>query len=450
MRVRELKSKLESVGIDTSDAFEKDELVKRLVDYSMQNNLNSIPESTESSTTNSTVKKKKKKKKKLNTPPPDIIAENEALEETTSNVQEASVPNTNKPEMKRKARGSVTRVTLGFHSTQPSSSIPSAKTTTDNPYNQVFLRPSPGKYPSIQLSLKGFDRKMTLLVDTACSGFILRPNIMSLYKLQNTAPNVNISMTAAAGTANIGGVSVGNVKNAKMDDGTVLEDMIVAGQDIGALPQELDGIIGLSFLKQFEKIAFDFQNGQLLLLPPRSQEEWIDLSSMELMAKSQCKTCRIGVWTVDMSLDGRGPVKMLLDSGAAATFLNWNGVNALNMDRSHPLIQRNTDAMGLMGADNVALQLTHRFVLKNRVNLTSDLSAVGAFGPLGIEVQSGDNGPLNIDIGDLPVLETLKGENVGGIVGSDLLMRCDLLLLDLKGSPSQPEISIYNSRDNLY
>ncbi|GFH44630.1 hypothetical protein CTEN210_01104 [Chaetoceros tenuissimus] len=450
MRVREIKSKLESVGIDTSDAFEKDELVKRLVDYSMQNDLNSIPEeTTQNSTGNSTVKKKKKKKKKLNTPPPDIISEDEPLIETTSNVQ-SSIPKSNKPEMKSKARGSVTRVPLGFHSTQPSSSIPSAKTTTDNPYNQVFLRPSPGKYPSIQLSLEGFECKLTLLVDTACSGFILRPNIMSLYKLQNTAPNVNISMTAAAGTANIGGVSVGNVKNARMDDGTILEDMIVAGQDIGALPQELDGIIGLSFLKQFEKIAFDFQNGQLLLMPPRSQDEWIDLSSMELMAKSQCKTCRIGVWTVDMSLDGRGPVKMLLDSGAAATFLNWNGVTALNMDRSHPLIQRNTDAMGLMGADNVALQLTHRFVLKNRVNLTSDLSAVGAFGPLGIEVQSGDNGPLNIDIGDLPVLETLKGENVGGIVGSDLLMRCDLLLLDLKGSSSQPEISMYNSRDNFY
>ena len=101
MRVRELKSKLESVGINTSDAFEKDELVKRLVDYSMQNNINSIPdETTQSSTTNSTVKKKKKKKK-LNTPPPDIITENEPLQETTSNVQ-SSVPNTNNQEMKKK------------------------------------------------------------------------------------------------------------------------------------------------------------------------------------------------------------------------------------------------------------------------------------------------------------------------------------------------------------
>ena len=51
------------------------------------------------------------------------------------------------------------------------------------------------------------------------------------------------------------------------------------------LPQELDDIIGFYrfFIKQFEKIAFVFQNGQLILMHPRSQDEWIDLSNMELI-----------------------------------------------------------------------------------------------------------------------------------------------------------------------
>ena len=33
MRVRQIKQELDEAGINTSDAFEKDELVKRLVEY---------------------------------------------------------------------------------------------------------------------------------------------------------------------------------------------------------------------------------------------------------------------------------------------------------------------------------------------------------------------------------------------------------------------------------
>jgi hypothetical protein len=63
-------------------------------------------------------------------------------------------------------------------------------------------------------------------------------------------------MTAAGGT--VGGTSVAKLSSAIMDDGTVLDDLMVAGQDIGALPRKLDGIIGLSFLNQFQSVAFDF------------------------------------------------------------------------------------------------------------------------------------------------------------------------------------------------
>jgi hypothetical protein len=75
---------------------------------------------------------------------------------------------------------------------------------------------------------------------------------------------------------------------------------------------------------------------------------------------------------VDTNLDGSGPVKLLFDTGAAETFLNWKGVQDLNMNRDHPLIQRNRGKNCAMRADNMALEISHRFVLKNRVNFLSD------------------------------------------------------------------------------
>jgi len=51
------------------------------------------------------------------------------------------------------------------------------------------------------------------------------------------------------------------------------------------------------------------------------------------------------------------------------------------------------------------------------------LSAENAYSPAGLLCIDG----INIDIGDLPVLEALKGDGVGGILGADLLMMCDLV-----------------------
>lgn len=310
---------------------------------------------------------------------------------------------------------------MDFHSLTPDLSVPSRN-------SNVFLRPSPGKYPSIDLTVPGQKRPLTLLVDTACSGLVLRPNIIKQYNLPSF--NAGVTMTAAGGT--VGGTSVAKLSSAIMDDGTVLDDLMVAGQDIGALPRKLDGIIGLSFLNQFQSVAFDFDESKLILSKKKNAESMTSNNNMEVLAKSEMKLCKIGVWTVDVTLDGRGPVKMLVDTGAASSFLNWKGVHSLNMDRDHPLISRNTEALGVMGADNNAFELSHRFVLKRRINLTSDPSSVGVFDPQGIDIS--EMGSVNIDIGDLPVLDTLKYEEVGGILGSDILMRCDSLHFDFGNS----------------
>jgi hypothetical protein len=57
-----------------------------------------------------------------------------------------------------------------------------------------------------------------------------------------------------------------------------------------------------------------------------------------------------------------------------------------------------------------------------------------------------DLGSLNIDIADLPVLATLQSDNVGGIMGSDILMRCDILYFDLSAKPL-PTVTMYNERE---
>jgi len=384
MRVREIKQELQSAGVDTSDAFEKDELVKRLVAYRKNK-----PAAATSGTA------------------------------TSSKQQQTS-------------SSSISRVPMDFHSLTPNKSVASKN-------SNIFLRPSPGKYPSIQLSVPGQSRPLTLLVDTACSGLVLRPNIVKQYNLPIL--NGGVSMMAAGGSTH--GASMSKLSAVVLDDGTRLDDMMVAGQDIGALPSALDGIIGLTFLNQFKSVTFDFDKGELILCKKNKKGDSIDFTDMKVLAESETQLCRLGVWTADITLDGRGPVKMLIDTGAASTFLNWKGVGDLNMSRDHPLISRNTEALGAMGADNMALHLSHRFVLKRRVNLASDPS-MGAFGPLGIDIQ--EIGSLNIDIGDLPVLEALKSDNVGGILGSDFLMRCDLLHLDFAIS-SSPKVSLLQKQN---
>jgi hypothetical protein len=88
--------------------------------------------------------------------------------------------------------------------------------------------------------------------------------------------------------------------------------------------------------------------------------------------------------------------------------------------------------------------MSHRFVLKRRVNLTSDPSSVGVFDPQGIDVT--EMGSVNIDIGDLPVLETLASDGVGGILGSDILMRCDVLSFNY-GTNESPSMSMHKKTD---
>lgn len=148
---------------------------------------------------------------------------------------------------------------------------------------------------------------------------------------------------------------------------------------------------------------------------------------MSTLAEGPLQMNKLGIYNADVLLDGRGPVKLLVDTGAASTFMNWNGVSALGYASSSQQIEPISEAIGAMGADNAALRLTHRYVLKRRWNIQTKNRSEGIYFPgIGIRGTNYEAG-INIDIGNIPVLEALRSDNVGGILGADLLMMCDVV-----------------------
>ena len=391
LRVKELKDQLQAVGLPTNDVFEKEDLVRRLFHHMEQNPANY-----------------KSSAQTQNSP-------GDKSNSASSNVKQSKSTST------RSAFSN--RVPLHYFSLDE-------QPVYANNRNDVSFRPTAGKFPAIRVTIptssKAPNTPLTLLVDTACSGIVLRPSKVEEYGLQVSTMG-GVSMTAAGGTAK--GTGLSRIESLCLEDGSQHGNFPVAVQDIGALPKDLDGIIGLSFLNQFQCVEFDFRNDELVLTKNRPQE--IDLE-LEIMSEADMKLCRLGVWTLDVTLDGRGPVKMLLDTGASSTFLNWPGVTNLNMNWNHPLISQNPNTMGAMGADNNAMALTHRFVAKRWFQVCAENGSTLGMFSTGLDLQ--EVGPVDIDIGDLPVLEQLKSENVNGILGSDILMRCDVLRLTFLGS----------------
>ena len=107
---------------------------------------------------------------------------------------------------------------------------------------------------------------------------------------------------------------------------------------------------------------------------------------------------------------------MLVDSGASNTFLNWKGVEDMGLNRDDKLLQRNWEAFGAVGSDNVAMQLTHHLTVKSSFK-------IGSTNGSGVSLND-EKRNMRIDIGDIAILEQLRGDGVGGILGIDALFRC--------------------------
>ena len=243
-----------------------------------------------------------------------------------------------------------------------------------------------------------------------------------------------MTMTAAGGT-NVGGGVVSlpglHISNRSIQGG------LAAVQDIGALPSKLDGISGLSLLAQYSHVDFDFSERLLRLHEGETPSLPRGWSSSNPVADAFLKRTSIGVFFVEVILDGRGHVNMLVDTGAASTLLNWEGLASLGLSESSDQVLKNPyNSMGAMGADNVALSLNHAILVQRRWNLVQP--AINSYSP-GIKLKKS----FKIDVGSIPILDSLKGDIVGGILGSDLLMMCGLVqFFNISGQ--KPKLVLYD------
>jgi Aspartyl protease len=280
----------------------------------------------------------------------------------------------------------------------------------------ITIEASPQPYATMQITVQDGTRSfpLSLLIDTACSGFVLRPEVQTRYNLPSlTSP---VTMTGAGGISQAGGLTQiprFTIGNENEGNRTAFGPLPAAVQDIGGLPRAVDGIIGQSFLGQFPAFELDFLQGQLLLyrnkaaVKSRANETMIAHATMKMLGS-------LGIYTVPAYIGGRGPVEMLVDTGAAHTLLTWKGVADLGLSRDSPQLSRIPIPTGAMGSDNVAIELSHRLFV-------SSVIQIGERNLPGL-VLAGAR--LSIDIGQIPVINGMPG--VGGILGADVLMRCDI------------------------
>ena len=138
----------------------------------------------------------------------------------------------------------------------------------------------------------------------------------------------------------------------------------------------------------------------------------------------------LGIYAVDTWWAGRGPTRMLVDTGAASTYWSWSGVTQdLNIPRDSPMIQKLPGFMGIMGSDNMANPLTHRIYVSSRMGLKEGSGLALA------------DKRLAVDIGDIPILQQLQQVGIGGILGLDVLRRCSVVRVQCRGN--KPYLRLY-------
>jgi len=344
LSIKELKERLSSLNVNYDDVFEKKELIDRLV---------------------------------------------KAQSESDSVSQEINT--SRKPTVE----SSVLEIPLYLTTMDGSRSID----TTSGP--QVTINPTQQPFVTMSVTLPS-GSSLRLLVDTACSGLVLRPRVVEQHSLPKlSAPVV---MTGAGGTAVTSGLTQLQFRVESRSFGPLQ----AAVQEIGALPSALDGIIGLSFLQQFAVVEMNFREGKVRFFDDQDSGADASVASSAPMKMVP----RLSIYTVPVMIGSRGPVQMLVDSGASCTLVSWEGLKDLGLTKDSKAVQQ-VSQFGALGSDNVALDLTHRIYVSSQLQLTKGE---------GVSLAGGKR--LAIDVGNIPVLDSMRADGVGGILGADVMMRC--------------------------
>lgn len=416
MRVKELKAELEERKISTRDAFEKEELVKRLFDARLKS-----PE------------------------PPKAATKSE------------SSPSSSKSN--RKSDSNVIRGELSFVSMNSDQSIAGM-------YNSESIRITDAEsqpYPTMIINVvdqnsnsDGFPLK--LLVDTACSGLVLTPLAVQRNNMQTDSRPVTISGAGGSGpamgfgTTQINRFTFGYDNNEKQQPSKeFLGPLLAAVQDIGALESlGLDGIIGLSFLARYACTEIDLDRSELTLYKNDYRPNY-DENDLEIVAEAELSPTRLNIWTVDVAFDlGTGkrgtPIKMLVDTGSTSTILSEKGLEQmLGLSKASPEVKAQQE-MGAIGSDNAAMSLTHKIEVDRPIRFGRQS---GRSPPQynGLTIAEGQL--ATVDIGEIAILDTqLSADNVGGILGMNVLAKASMIRMVFSGPI--PRITLFQkkSRNN--
>ena len=254
--VRELKTELESLNISTKDALEKEDLVQRLYQALQSPSTTAAPTKTD----------------------PNVLTTPLLLSSLEHDVPVRAQAFPDKEDWK--------------------------------------LRPSEQPYCAIRVRVQeqwSTPITLTLLLDTACSGILLKPAVVERHGLAVvTSP---VTMTSGGGTASSNS-QVTTLSKLSLENcpERTFGSLPAVVQDIGALPQALDGIIGLSFLSQFDTLELNFVNSTVSLYDTEPAAP--PAHTVRLGPKAPLhRLGSLGIYAVDTWWGGRGPVRMLVDTG---------------------------------------------------------------------------------------------------------------------------------------
>lgn len=288
--------------------------------------------------------------------------------------------------------------------------------------SDAVLRPSSlGRFIACRIKAPGW-HKLLMLLDTACSGVVLRPR--AARRIGLAIQSSPLIMSGAGGNLR---PDVATVPWLEFEGERPVRTgaQLFPVQEMNALPDEFDGIAGLSLIKLLGvAVDFDFVASEARFykqLPAVGPPGRVSLGLADMTYT------RDGIPTVNLWVNGRGPAKLIVDTGASSTIFGWNkgGIETLGLRR--PPLGQGSDTLillqstGAMGADGSALELTHRLNLK-RASFQED-SVVNLI-----------NDKVDIDIGDLPIFKTLSSEGVGGVLGTDVFMQRAVLRIDFFNS----------------
>ena len=327
--------------------------------------------------------------------------------------------------------------------------VSSSSSSTSDP-GQLKFQPTDQPFATMELQVQGGlnnddEFTLNLMVDTACSGVVLKSSSVQEYQIpliqQTPATSTGVSGVAErVELAEISNFAVGDERF----DGNGLP---AAVQNLDVIPKSIDGIIGLSFLSQFDMVEFDYTAERLKLykdIPPNNNNKNVvedvhhednehDDQRVVVASGSLKMLDSLGVYVVDVWIGGRGPVSMIVDTGGSNTFLSWKGVSDLGLDRASKGVYKITESAGAVGNTGQAFALTHRIYVSSQLKLGSGSSSQTTTTTLpGLAL--GGTARLGIDIGDIPLLQSLASQNVGGILGLDVFTRCSAIRLKLKGN----------------